>query len=175
MAEKKRLNKQAIILSLNIFISGLIFPLQMFDSEQLIVMIPTLVLIVATIALNYWLKPDLNQYIIFHCILGFITWLVCFSLIYCLPYGVIFLGLISYFFDLPMKHFNMIFSALEYLVIILYWIVPLLSLLVEIIFLIKQRVYRKAKEFILLLVSHVGICLMSVYIVEYFILDLFFI
>ena len=61
MAEKKRLNKQAIILSLNIFISGLIFPLQMFDSEQLIVMIPTLVLIVATIALNYWLKPDLNQ------------------------------------------------------------------------------------------------------------------
>lgn len=173
MTDKKQLHKQAIILSLNIFLSGFVLPLFTFNLKYIFVLTPMLILTFITIILNYLLKPDLSQYIISHSILGLFTGCVCFFI---LGFFRIFLILIilPYFFIQSFLFFlpdgESIFDIFACLFEILYWIVPVFSLLMEIGLLIKQRVYKKWREFLILIVSHTGICLIITYIVGLFVI-----
>lgn len=175
MIDNKYLHQQAIYLSLIIFLSWLVFAIFMLVPEalgiiagemntfkyaiveQMIAIVPALVLAIITTVLNYLLKPDLRKYFNLHIVFGLVTILICFLL------------LISFQF-LSMWAEGSMYAKLAYLHMNLYWIVPVISLLTEIGLLIKQRVYQKPKELVILIVSHAGICLVITYVVELFII-----
>ncbi len=171
MTDKKQLHKQAILLSLNIFLAGLVLPLLMFKEEYLVALIPALVLIAIIIIINYVLKPDISRYIKIHSILGFITSLVCFLIVFIFTYGAFFISLLilKFLSFLSVEILTNIEVKLLYLLMNLYFIVPLISFLTEIGVLVKQRLYKKPKEFLVLITSNAGICVLITYIVVLFI------
>lgn len=173
--DKKQLNKQSLYFSLVILLSWLVFAtfvlvpeliaiiageMNTFKytiAEQMLAFVPALVLAIITTVLNYLLKPDLRKYFNLHMVFGLVTILICFLL------------LISFYFLSTWAEGSM-YAKLAYLHMNLYWIVPVISLLTEIGLLIKQRVYQKPKELVILIVSHAGICLVITYVVELFII-----
>ncbi len=175
MMDKKQLHKQALYLSLIILLSWFVFATYVLVPEviaiiagemntfkytiieQAIAFIPALGLSVITIVLNYLLKPDLRKYFNLHIVFGLVTILICFLL------------LISFHF-LSMWAEGSIYANLAYMHMNLYWIVPVISLLMEIGLLIIRRAYQKTKELVILIVSHAGICLVITYVVELFII-----
>ncbi len=171
MEVKKQLNRQAFSFSLILFLSWFSFASfviipEIIDMiagetntfkyavpEQMMALVPAAIMIAITVALNYILKPDLSKYFKTHITFGLVTILVCTIL------------LIS-FIALPTWADGSLYSNLALLHINLYWIVPAVSLLIEVIYYISQRVYRKPKDLIVLLVSSASICLPMTYIVE---------
>lgn len=175
MAVKKQLNKQAVSFSLILFLSWFSFASfviipEIIDMiagdtntfkynfpEQMTALVPAAVMIVITVALNYILKPDLSRYFKTHIVFGLVTVLICTIL------------LIS-FIVLPDLVGGSLPSNLALLHMNLYWIVPAVSLLIEVGYYIKQRVYQKPKELIVLLASSASIGLLITYIAELFII-----
>ncbi len=169
---KKQLNKQAFLFSLILFLSWFSFAsfvlipdlnkeyinnLKYTFPEQLQALVPAAVMIVLTLALNYILKPDLSKYFKMHVSFGLVTILLC-TLI-----------LIS-FIVLPTWADGPLHANLALLHINLYWIVPAVSLLIETVICIRQRLYKNPKALLVLLVSNAGICMILTYLAElYFI------
>ncbi len=114
--------------------------------------VPAAIMIAITVALNYILKPDLSRYFKTHTVFGLVTILVSTLILSS------FLVLMYLADDLP--------SDIFLLYINLFWIVPALSLLIEVIYYISQRVYKKPKELIVLLVSSASVTLAMTYYIE---------
>ena len=171
---KKQLNRQAIsfsiILSLSWFsfaafeiilglgkvIAGNTNTFKYTVADQMLALVPIAVMIAIMLALNYTLKPDLSRYSKTHIVFGLVTILICTILLFS-------------FIVLPSWSDGRLNSNLILLHINLYWIVPVVSLLIEVGYYIKQRLYRKPKELIILLASSASIGLLLTYIVELFI------
>jgi len=172
---KKQLNRQAVSFSLVLFLSWFVFAfivlvpglgkmiageankLKYAVPEQLCALIPAAIMIAVALALNYILKPDLSRYSKIHIGFGLAAVLIC---------AVI---LIS-FAVLPTWADGSLYSNMALLHINLYWIVPVVSLLIEVGYYIKQRVYKKPKELIVLLASSASVGLLLTYAVELFII-----
>lgn len=175
MEFKKQINKQAILFSLILLIPWLSFAALMIIPEviniiegdtnrfkymvmeQMTAFAPALILITIIIVLNYLLKPDLGRYFKIHIMIGLVTNSICILIL-------ISLGVLSLWAD------GSLFEKLIELHIHLLWFVPMSSLVVEIIWLINQRVHRKPKEIIVLGVSNTGICWLITYVFEIFII-----
>ncbi|MBE6753982.1 MAG: hypothetical protein E7559_06510 [Ruminococcaceae bacterium] len=174
---KKQLNRQAISFSLVLFLSWFsvasfgIIP-EIIDMiagdtntfkyavpEQMMALAPAAIMIAITLALNYILKPDLSRSFKMHIAFGFVTILICTILL-------------ASFVVLSTWADGRLYSNLALLHINLYWIVPVVSLLIEAGCYIKQRLYQKPKELIVLLASSASICLLMTYIVELFVVGL---
>jgi len=168
---KKQLNRQAIFFSLILFLSWFSFAGFQFifalgktafkytAAEQMLVFVPTAIMIAATLALNYILKPDLSRHFRMHIGFGLVTILICTVLV------------IS-FIALPSWAEGRLHSNLALLHMNLYWIVPVVSLLMEVGCYIRQRLYKKPKELIVLLVSSASIGLLMTYIAELYVVGL---
>lgn len=168
---KKQLNKQAISFSLVLFLSWFSFAslvhipglVKMIAGEahlskdgvlgQMLALVPAAIMIAITVALNYILKPDLSRYFKTHITFGLVPILLC----------TLILASFIILVNLPGDRMP---SDLLLLYINLYWIVPALSLLIEVIYYISQRVYKKPKELIVLLVSNANISLLITYYIE---------
>ncbi len=173
---KRQLNKQAISFSLILFLSWFSFAAPMLIPglgkmiagekhtlkytipEQMFALVPAAIMIAIMLALNYILKPDLSRYFKVHIAFGLVTILICTLL------------LISFIFFLPTIADDRLYSNLVLLHINLYWIIPVVSLLIEAGYCIKQRLYSKPKELIVLLTSSSSIVLLLTYVVELFIM-----
>lgn len=165
MSNKMQLHNQAlwgiliIVLSWFVFVAFMLIPIDTITFkymivEQTVTVIPVLILLTLYILLNYLLKPDLGKCFKLHMLFGFVTVFICVAL------------LISFKFVLPMFDMESVYATLAIIHMNLYWIVPVVSLLIELVILIKQRMIHNAKELAVLILSHAGICLLITYIVE---------
>ena len=175
MEFKKQLNKQAILFSLILLMPWLSFAALMINPEvinivegdtnrfkymimeQMIAITPVFILVTIITVLNYLLKPDLSRYFKIHIMLGLITNLICILIL-------ISFSVLSRWAD------GNLFEKLVELHIHLFWFVPMSSLLMEIIWLINQRVHQKPKEMIILSISNTGMCWLITYVLEFFII-----
>ncbi len=147
MTDKKQLHKQAIAFSVIMLLSWM----------EPIVLIPAVIMIAITLFFNYYFKPDLSRYFKIHIIFGFVTNMICNILYIC-------------FYFLPSTINGSLYANLAYLYMNLHWIVPVVSLLLEVGYYIKQRLYKKPKEFIVLITSNAGICILFAYVITLFII-----
>lgn len=165
MSNKMQLHNQAlwgsliIVLSWFVFVAFMLIPIDTITFkymivEQAVTVIPVLILLTLYILLNYLLKPDLGKCFKLHMLFGFVTVFICVAL------------LISFKFVLPMFGMESVYATLAIIHMNLYWIVPVVSLLTELVILIKQRMIHNAKEVTVLILSHAGICLLITYVVE---------
>lgn len=149
MEFKKQLHKQAIVFSVVLILSWMML-------AGLQAMLPAVIMIVITVFLNYCLKPDLSRYFKIHVIFGLATNIICNIL------------LISFYF-LPSFTDGSVLAKLSYLHMNLHWIIPVVLMLLEMGYYIKQRLYKNPKELAVLVASNAGICVLITYIVVLFI------
>ncbi len=174
---KKQLNTQALSFSLVLFLSW--FSFSAFEiipglgkviagktntfkytiADQFLALLPVAVMIAITLALNYILKPDLGRYSKTHITFGLVTILICTMLLFS-------------FTVLPSWAGGSLYSSLALLHINLYWIVPVVSLLIEAGYYFKQRMYQKPRELIVLLASSASIGLLLTYAFKLFVIGL---
>ena len=119
-------------------------------------MLPAVIMIVITVFLNYFFKPDLSRYFKTHVIFGLVINIICNMLF------------ISFYF-LPSFTDGSLYAKLANLHINLHWIIPAVLMLIEMGYYIKQRLYKKPKELAVLITSNAGICVLITYIVVLFI------
>ena len=168
---KKQLNKQAIVFSVIMSLSWLTYAafmivpeivdklngrmntLKYAVSEQLCVLVPTAILIVVFLILNYILKPDLERCFKVHVILGLVA-------------NLINLMLLSIYSILAFGTDVVIGAKLALFFLNSFWIVAVISILAEIVFFIKAGVHKQPKTMAVLSVSNAGICLLCTYIAE---------
>lgn len=149
MASKIQLHKQAIVFSVVLILSWMML-------AGLQAMLPAVIMIVITVFLNYCLKPDLSRYFKIHVIFGLATNIIC---------NIIFIS----FYFLPSFIDGSLYAKLANLHINLHWIIPVVLMLLEMGYYIKQRLYKKPKELAVLVASNAGICVLITYIVVLFI------
>ena len=149
MEFKKQLHKQAIVFSVVLILSWMMF-------AGLQAMLPAVIMIVITVFLNYFFKPDLSLYFKTHVIFGLATNIIC---------NIIFIS----FYFLPSFTDGSVLAKLLYLHMNLHWIIPVVLMLLEMGYYIKQRLYKKSKELAVLIVSNAGICVLITYIIVLFI------
>ena len=149
MEFKKQLHKQAIVFSVVLILSWMML-------AGLQAMLPAVIMIVITVFLNYCLKPDLSRYFKIHVIFGLATNIIC---------NILFIG----FYFLPSFTDGSVLAKLLYLHMNLHWIIPVVLMLLEMGYYIKQRLYKKPKELAVLVASNAGICVLITYIVVLFI------
>lgn len=149
MTEKKQLHKQAIVFSVILIFSWMML-------AGLKAMLPAVIMIIITVFLNYCFKPDLSRYFKIHVVFGLVTNMIC-NILY-----------ISFFF-LPTLTDGSLYAKLANLHINLHWIIPAVLMLLEIGYYIKQRLYKKPKELVVLITSNAGICVLITYIIVLFI------
>ena len=149
MASKIQLHKQAIVFSVVLILSWMML-------VGLQAMLPAVIMIVITVFLNYCLKPDLSRYFKIHVIFGLATNIIC---------NIIFIS----FYFLPSFIDGSLYAKLANLHINLHWIIPVVLMLLEMGYYIKQRLYKKPKELAVLVASNAGICVLITYIVVLFI------
>ena len=149
MEFKKQLHKQAIVFSVVLILSWMML-------VGLQAMLPAVIMIVITVFLNYCLKPDLSRYFKIHVIFGLATNIIC---------NIIFIS----FYFLPSFIDGSLYAKLANLHINLHWIIPVVLMLLEMGYYIKQRLYKKPKELAVLVASNAGICVLITYIVVLFI------
>lgn len=149
MTDKKQLHKQAIVFSVVLILSWMML-------AGLQAMLPAVIMIVITVFLNYCLKPDLSRYFKIHVIFGLATNIIC---------NILFIG----FYFLPSFTDGSVLAKLLYLHMNLHWIIPVVLMLLETGYYIKQRLYKKPKELAVLFASNAGICVLITYIVVLFI------
>lgn len=146
---KKQLHKQAIVFSVILILSWMMF-------VGLQAMLPAVIMIVITVFLNYCLKPDLSRYFKTHVIFGLVINIIC---------NILFIG----FYFLPSFTDGNLYAKLANLHMNLHWIIPVVLMLLEIGYYIKQCLYKKPKELAVLVASNAGICVLITYIVVLFI------
>lgn len=146
---KKQLHKQAIVFSVILILSWMMF-------VGLQAMLPAVIMIVITVFLNYCLKPDLSRYFKIHVIFGLATNIIC---------NILFIS----FYFLPSFTDGSLLAKLSYLHMNLHCIIPVVLMLLEMGYYIKQRLYIKPKELAVLVASNAGICVLITYIVVLFI------
>ncbi len=151
MTDKKQLHKQAIVFSIIMLFSWMI----LFTGLK--AMLPAVIMIVITIFLNYCLKPDLSRYFKTHVIFGLVINIIC---------NILFIS----FYFLPSFTFTdgSLYAKLANLHINLHWIIPVVLMLLEIGYYMKERLYKKPKEFAVLITSNAGICVLITYIIVLF-------
>ena len=149
MASKIQLHKQAIVFSVVLILSWMML-------AGLQAMLTAVIMIVITVFLNYCLKPDLSRYFKIHVIFGLATNIIC---------NIIFIS----FYFLPSFIDGSLYAKLANLHINLHWIIPVVLMLLEMGYYIKQRLYKKPKELAVLVASNAGICVLITYIVVLFI------
>ena len=149
MASKIQLHKQAIVFSVVLILSWMML-------AGLQAMLPAVIMIVITVFLNYCLKPDLSRYFKIYVIFGLATNIIC---------NIIFIS----FYFLPSFIDGSLYAKLANLHINLHWIIPVVLMLLEMGYYIKQRLYKKPKELAVLVASNAGICVLITYIVVLFI------
>lgn len=149
MEFKKQLHKQAIVFSVVLILSWMML-------AGLQAMLPAVIIIVITVFLNYCLKPDLSRYFKIHVIFGLATNIIC---------NILFIG----FYFLPSFTDGSVLAKLLYLHMNLHWIIPVVLMLLEMGYYIKQRLYKNPKELAVLVASNAGICVLITYIVVLFI------
>ena len=149
MASKIQLHKQAIVFSVVLILSWMML-------AGLQAMLTAVIMIVITVFLNYCLKPDLSRYFKIHVIFGLATNIIC---------NILFIG----FYFLPSFTDGSVLAKLLYLHMNLHWIIPVVLMLLEMGYYIKQRLYKKPKALAVLVASNAGICVLITYIVVLFI------
>ena len=149
MTDKKQLHKQAIVFSVVLILSWMML-------AGLQAMLPAVIMIIITVLLNYCLKPDLSRYFKIHVIFGLATNIIC---------NILFIG----FYFLPSFTDGSVLAKLLYLHMNLHWIIPVVLMLLEMGYYIKQRLYKKPKALAVLVASNAGICVLITYIVVLFI------
>lgn len=149
MEFKKQLHKQAIVFSVVLILSWMML-------VGLQAMLPAVIMIIITVLLNYCLKPDLSRYFKIHVIFGLATNIIC---------NILFIG----FYFLPSFTDGSVLAKLLYLHMNLHWIIPVVLMLLEMGYYIKQRLYKKPKALAVLVASNAGICVLITYIVVLFI------
>jgi len=148
MTDKKQLHKQAIVFSVILILSWMML-------AGLQAMLPAVIMIVITVFLNYCLKPDLSRYFNIHVIFGLVTNMIC---------NILFIG----FYFLPSFTDGSVLAKLLYLHMNLHWIIPVVLMLLEMGYYIKQRLYKNPKELAFLIASNAGICVLITYIIVLF-------
>ncbi len=149
MASKKQLHKQAIVFSVILILSWMML-------VGLQAMLPAVIMIIITVFLNYFLKPDLGRYFKIHVIFGLAINIIC---------NILFIS----FYFLPSFTDDSLLAKLSYLHMNLHWIIPAVLMLFEIGYYMKQRLYKKPKELAVLIASNAGFCVLITYIVVLFI------
>lgn len=149
MTDKKQLHKQAIVFSVILILSWMMF-------VGLQAMLPAVIMIVITVFLNYCLKPDLSRYFKIHVIFGLATNIIC---------NILFIS----FYFLPSFTDGSLYAKLANFHMNLHWIIPAVLMLLEMGYYVKQRLYKKPKELAVLVASNAGICVLITYIVVLFI------
>ena len=149
MEFKKQLHKQAIVFSVVLIVSWMML-------AGLQAMLPAVIMIVITVFLNYFFKPDLSLYFKVHVIFGLVINIICNMLF------------ISFYF-LPSFTDGSLYAKLANLHMNLHWIIPAVLMLLEMGYYVKQRLYKKPKELAVLVASNAGICVLITYIVVLFI------
>ena len=150
MTGKKQLHKQAIVFSIILLFSWMIL------FAGLKAMLPAVIMIIITVFLNYCLKPDLSRYFKKHVIFGLAINIIC---------NILFIS----FYFLPSFIGESLYAKLANLHMNLHWIIPVVLMLLEIGYYMKERLYKKPKELAVLITSNAGICVLITYIIVLFI------